>query len=122
MPNGKWLKLISTTTAEVFLYCYAIKITIKSFKEKEARMSEYEFISLISLLRQEAAGFQWQFFSIWSAYMLVVYFIGRNFPDLYVYILTLLYTVFVIVPTIRKSMNQPGVAVIRENNRLVLCE
>lgn len=62
-------------------------------------MSEYEFISLISLLRQEAAGFQWQFFSIWSAYMLVVYFIGRNFPNLYVYILSLLYTVFVMVPT-----------------------
>ncbi len=62
-------------------------------------MSEYEIISLISLLRQEAASFQWQFFSIWSAYMLVVYFIGRNFPNLYVYILTFLYTVFVIVPT-----------------------
>ncbi len=39
-------------------------------------MSDYEFIILISLLRQEAAGFQWQFFSIWSAYMLVVYFVG----------------------------------------------
>ncbi len=25
-------------------------------------MSEYELISLISLLRQEAAGFQWKFF------------------------------------------------------------
>ncbi len=62
-------------------------------------MSEYEFIILISLLRQEAAGFQWQFFSIWSAYMLVVYFVGRKFPNVYVYILTLLYTVFVIVPT-----------------------
>jgi hypothetical protein len=62
-------------------------------------MSEYELISLISLLRQEAAGFQWQFISIWSAYMLVVYFIGRNFPNVYIYILTLLYTVFVLVPT-----------------------
>lgn len=62
-------------------------------------MSEYEFISLISLLRQEAAGFQWQFFSIWSAYMLVIYFIGRKFPNTYIYILTLLYTVFEIVPT-----------------------
>ncbi len=62
-------------------------------------MSEYEFISLISLLRQEAAGFQWQFFSIWSAYMLVIYFIGQKFPNTYIYILTLLYTVFVIVPT-----------------------
>ncbi len=31
--------------------------------------------------------------------MLVVYFIGRNFPNLYVYILSVLYTIFVIVPT-----------------------
>jgi len=71
-------------------------------------MTEYEFITLISLLRQEAATFQWQFFSIWSAYMLVIYFVGQRFSTLYVLILTGLYTVFVFVPTM-------GFLVVMEN-------
>jgi hypothetical protein len=60
-------------------------------------MSEYEFLDLISTLRQESIAHQTSFFTLWSAYVLLIYFVGHKLSRLYVIPLTIVYTAFAIV-------------------------
>jgi hypothetical protein len=61
-------------------------------------MSEYEFRILISALNEEAAAHAMNYFTVWSAYLLVGYFVGRNLNAIYTFCLTIIYTFFVFVP------------------------
>lgn len=60
-------------------------------------MSEYEYLDLISTLRQESVTHQMAFFTIWSAFIVLIYFVGRKLSTLYVVPLTIIYTAFVVV-------------------------
>lgn len=61
-------------------------------------MTEYEFVSLISDLRTESAIHAMNFFAIWSAFIIVVYFVGNRISKIYSIFLAVLYTFFAIAP------------------------
>ncbi len=61
-------------------------------------MTEYEYIYLISELRQETAIHAMNFFAIWSAYLLTVYIVIRNLSGLYTFLLTFIYSLFIYAP------------------------
>lgn len=65
-------------------------------------MTEYEYLNLLSTLREEGA-IQSQFFvAIFSAYILAIYAVGKKLSTLSISVLTLCYTLFM-VPTILSS-------------------
>ncbi len=63
-------------------------------------MSEYEYINLISTLRSEAAGHETDFFAFWSAYVVVVYLVGRELPRLYAVLVSVLYAACAAIPAL----------------------
>ena len=63
-------------------------------------MSEYEYINLISTLRSEAAGHETDFFAFWSAYVVVIYLVGRELPRIYAVLLSALYVACAAMPAV----------------------
>ncbi len=61
-------------------------------------MTQYEYINLISTLRSEAAGHEMDFFAIWSAYVVVIYLVGRELPRLYAVLMSVLYVACAAIP------------------------
>lgn len=61
-------------------------------------MSEFDYLDLLSSLREEATV-QAQFFvAVFSAYILTVYFVGRKLSAIYITLLTICYSLFIITP------------------------
>jgi hypothetical protein len=63
-------------------------------------MTQYEYINLISTLRSEAAGHEMDFFAIWSAYVVVIYLVGRELPRLYAVLVSALYLACAAIPAL----------------------
>ena len=63
-------------------------------------MTEYEYINLISTLRSEAAGHETDFFAFWSAYVVVIYLVGRELPRIYAVLLSALYVACAAMPAV----------------------
>jgi hypothetical protein len=63
-------------------------------------MSEYEYLTLLSTLREEAT-IQIQFFmAVFSAYILVIYFSGKQLSLTFLSLLSITYSCFIISPII----------------------
>ena len=61
-------------------------------------MSEFEYLNLLSSLRQEATV-QTQFFvGVFSAFVLTTYFAGKKLSSIYLALLTVCYSLFIITP------------------------
>lgn len=77
-------------------------------------MTENDFLTLLSNLREEATV-QAQFFvTIFSAYILVVYAVGRKISNLYLSLLTLTYTLFVAIPVIASNVAVSNITAVAE--------
>jgi hypothetical protein len=63
-------------------------------------MTEYEYINLISTLRSEAAGHETDFFAFWSAYVVVIYLVGRELSRVYAVLLSVLYVACAAMPAV----------------------
>jgi hypothetical protein len=78
-------------------------------------MTENEYLILISNLREEATV-QTQFFiAIFSAYILVIYAVGKKLSTLYLSLLTLSYSLFIAIPIIASRVAISNIAAIAES-------
>ena len=61
-------------------------------------MSEFEYLDLLSNLREEATV-QTQFFvAVFSAFVITIYFAGKKLSSIYLALLTVCYSLFIITP------------------------
>jgi len=62
-------------------------------------MTEFEVLTLLSQLRNEGATHATAFFTVWSAFLLVAFFVAKDLSRTYAVILSALYTFYLLAPT-----------------------
>jgi hypothetical protein len=76
----------------ISVYPYATLITGRRM------MTEYEYLELITLLRENMGFHSMNVFGVLAAYVMVVYFSGRELSAMQISVITVLYSLFLTLP------------------------
>lgn len=81
-------------------------------------MTENDYLTLLSNLREEGTV-QAQFFvTVFSAYILVIYAVGKKLSNLYLSLLTLTYSLFLAIPVLASNVAVSNITAVAEKYAL----